>query len=118
MTARFNRPAILPGQTHKIVVGLQDGPVKIYLTVCEHNGKPMEIFINSKNSELAESMGALTIMVSRRLQDGGSVEEIAADLEEVPSAMTGHMMNGGWCPSIHARIGRELLVHVKKLEAA
>lgn len=118
MNAKFDRPAILHGQTHKIVVGLQDGPVKIYLTVCEYNGKPVEIFINSKNAEMAESMGALTIMVSRRLQDGGTVEQIAKDLEEVPSAITGHMMKGGYCPSIHARIGRELLLHTKKAVAA
>lgn len=108
------RPDVLPGTTYKIKAVTERGEITLYLTICDRLGKPFEIFVNSKNAELVEHMNVLTVFVSRMLRAGVPVELIAGDLQEIHSPFTGHMIPGcGWCASLYARIGRQLLDHAR-----
>jgi hypothetical protein len=109
------RPDVLPGKTYKIKAVTERGDITLYLTICDHFGVPFEIFVNSKNAELVEHMSVLTVFVSRMLRAGMPVEDIAADLEEIHSPFTGHLVPGsGWCASLYARIGQQLLLHARQ----
>jgi len=108
------RPEILTGQTHKIKIPTTDGEFSFYITINFQDGKPFEVFINSRNARYAEHMAALTLMVSRMLQHGFDLHAIGQDLLLIHSPETGHMARGGFVPSLYARIGRILLDSVKE----
>ena len=104
-----DRPYQLPGQTVQIDVPLSEGFVTVFLTITYHDGRPHEVFIHTKHPQLNEHMALMTLLISRMLQGGFSLEVIAQDLASIESAFTGHMTREGYCPSLAARIARELL---------
>ncbi|HEB77534.1 MAG TPA: hypothetical protein ENI90_03270 [Methylothermaceae bacterium] len=108
MTETKERPFELFGKTVKIDAHLADGTVAVFLTINYKDGRPFEVFINTANPQLNEHMAVMTLLISRMLQGGFSLEVIAEDLFSVESAFTGHMAAGGFHPSLAARIGREL----------
>lgn len=110
------RPDVLTGQTHKFKIMTADGEFSFYVTVNFSDGKPFEVFVNSRNARYAEHMAALTVMVSRMLQRGFELKEIANDLLLIHSPETGHLARGGFVPSLHARIGKVLLESLNKDE--
>lgn len=115
MSTPRQRPEVLTGATYKIRIDASNGKITCYITINnDEDGKPFEVFINSKNTELAEHLAALTVMLSRMLQNGIDVADIVNDLSEIASPYTGHLIKGGWCPSIYARIGKVLESHNAK----
>lgn len=107
------RSQVLAGETTKVKINLMSGTsVTFYITVnYNEDSEPFEVFVNVKDSEYWEHLVATTVLISRLLQAGVSVHTIAADLRQIESPKTGHMMDGGkgWCPSIYARIGMVLM---------
>jgi len=112
------RPDVLTGQTHKIKIPTTDGEFSFYITLNFSEGKPFEVFINSRNARYAEHMAALTVLISRMLQRGFELPEIAQDLLLIHSPETGHMARGGFIPSLYARIGQVLLESVNEYQEA
>jgi|SRR5579859_1666884 len=110
-----SRPELMTGVTAKIKAVIADGvEVKIYCTVNYHEGKPYEVFANTNNAKLWEHLAVVTLMISRLLQAGVSPEQIAHDLNQIHSPVTGHMAPGGYAPSIYARLGSVLLHETAK----
>lgn len=116
-SGRTVRPEILQSKTYKIKIQGMDGVIKLFITICDLNGKPYEIFINTKNSDLVEHLSVTMIMVSYMMQKDEPVNEIARRLGEIHSPFTSHFKTGaeggGSCPSLYARIGEVLLKHVE-----
>jgi len=111
------RPDQLASVTYKIDVTASDGEnITVYLTIADHQGKPFELFINSKNAKLVEHLNVLTVFGSRLLRLDAPVDELVADLMEITSPFTGHMKRGGWCNSLYARIGEALQAHARALD--
>lgn len=112
-----NRPDVLAGATYKVKIPTSSGDsLSFYVTVNDQDREPFEVFVNCKNAEYAEHMNALTVMVSRMLRAGIPVTDIAEDLQAIHSPFTGHMMRGGWCTSVYARIGKTLIEHKRQLD--
>lgn len=112
MINKTKRSEVLPGQTYKIKAPNAQGEyTNIYLTVNEEDGKPYEVFINCSDTSLYETLAVAMILVSRLIQKGASLEEIAGDLAQVQSAYTAHMDGSQWFPSLIARIGAQLRSH-------
>lgn len=100
------RPELLCGETHKLKFTNSDGvELSFYVTVNLDGDKPVEVFVNVRDATYWEHLVAVTVGISRQLQAGIPVGTIAADLKQIHSPKTGHMMKGGWSPSIYARIG-------------
>lgn len=114
MTERASRPVVLPGNTYKTRIQARDAELNVYITICDFEGKPYELFLNCKDAGLVEHMNAISLLVSRMLQAGIDPEDIAGDLASIHSPMTGHFMPGGYCPSLAARIGGVLREHMKQ----
>lgn len=106
------RPDILQGVTYKAEI---DGekPFPIYITINSHEGKPFEVFIRLDDPDLFEWMVALTLMITRSLRAGETLQAIAQELIEIHSPATRHFIpgGGGECPSLAARIGKVLQGH-------
>ena len=110
---RGRRPEVLPGFTHKFKApNAQQEWINIYLTVNEDDdGVPFEVFINCSDSTIYEMLSVSMVLMSRLLQRGATLEEIADDLRQVQSAHTQHMHGNTWYPSLVARLGATLRDH-------
>lgn len=116
-TESKGRPLTLPGTTYKTRVQTRDGDLNVYITICELDGRPYELFLNCKDAALMEHMNAMSLLVSRMFQAGISPEDIASDLMSIHSPVTGHFVHGGYCPSLAARIGGTIRDHAAAVMA-
>ena len=110
------RPEVLDSKTHKLKFSLPDGrDVSFYVTIgfVEEN-RPWEVFVNVRDAHFWEHLVAVTVMVSRLLQSGTSLQTVVDDLKQIHSPNTGHFAIGGWSPSIYARIGSVLGKYIPK----
>lgn len=109
------RPEALSGTTRKFVVETEDHAYPVFVTINEQDGRPFEVFIRTDHPQLYEWITALTLLVTRLLRQGDSLEVIAAELQSVhSSATTMHFLpSGEQCISMVARIGRVLAEHRK-----
>ena len=114
--ASASRSETLHGATYKVRLVDED---KLYIIINEQDGKPFEIFIRHDAPELFEWTAALTVLITRLLRAGQPLEAIAAELQEIHSPTTGHMVPGthDHCPSYVARIGQVLQEHAERLQA-
>lgn len=104
----MTRPEKLCGETHKVKFHtLEDGDVSFYVTInCDDEGLPVEVFFNVKDSKYWEHLVVVSTMISRLLQAGIPLPDIAEDLCQVHSPRTGHIAPGkGYVGSVYARIG-------------
>jgi len=99
------RPERLEGPT--FCVRLDDGR-PLFVTVNEMDGRPVEVFVRIDDPELFEWITVLTLMISRALRCGESLETIAEDLMQIHSPRTNHFHRGHRFPSLAARIGTVL----------
>ena len=101
------------GPTYKIRVALPDRVEKIYLTVNHRDGQPFEIFIRADRPELFEWITLAARYVSRDLQRGRPLTDVAAEMIAIHSQGSSmHVLaNGSQCYSLVERIGRELAKH-------
>lgn len=116
MEQNFKRPLELPNTTYKIKPSIIDEAV--YITICEHEGVPVEVFINSKNMQNYQWISALTRLLSSVLRHGlerGAFPEYAIkDLVETHDPTGGYYRSDGdkcWVPSIVAHIGLVIREH-------
>ena len=105
----------LPGATYKIVVESPERRYRIYVTINEQNGVPFEVFVRCDHPQLYEWITALTLLVSKLLQDGWQLGEIGRELQIIHSGATSaHFLpGGGRCLSMVARIGAVLEQHAR-----
>ncbi len=108
----------LEGPTYKIKVTLPDRVERLYLTVNHQDGKPYEIFIRVDRPELLEWITLTAVQVSRALQHGRPLADIAADMLAIHSG--GHSLHvlpdGLQCYSLVERLGRQLAQHAAGIQ--
>jgi len=109
------RPDILDGATYELVV---DDDVSIFVTINSSDGKPFEVFVRDDDAALYEWIAALTILITRLLRAGQSLQDIGSELEEIHGPESRHMIPGTniQSPSFVARVGRILRIHAQKLQ--
>lgn len=110
------RPYALSGITYALLVsnGHQD-MVKVFLTLCERDGRLSEVFINTKDEHLHGRVDALMMFLTRLLQDGKTIESIVEDLQNIFDPTGGHFLKGGrYAKSVEAHIGYVLQDHVTR----
>jgi len=108
-----NRPENLPSTTYKIKPPNID--TAIYITISDHDGKPVELFINSKHMQSFPWISYLTRTVSTRLQGGENVRKIIAEMAETYDTEGGYIIpksKGKSANSIVDHIGKVLEMHV------
>lgn len=114
----LERPEILPGVTYRLSVPNGRGDmIDINLTVNELDGRPFEVFLETRDATTMEMLGVSMVLISRLLRLGVPLETVAQDLAEVVSAHTAHFAKQSWCPSLIARIGLVLKSHESRRQA-
>ena len=114
--ALAKRDASLSGFTYKLT--WPNSPA-FYVTINDDaDGRPFEIFVNSKNLEARAWTDALTRMISGIFRRGGDISFVSEELKEVFDARGGHWKDGKYCPSLLAAIGGVIEEHVRRDGAA
>ena len=105
------RELILNGPTYEIRT--PEG-AELKVTINEQNGQPFEIFVQCDDAVIYQWVALATILITRLLRDGHSLNQIADEMQEIHCPSTGHYIPGtrDWCPSLIARIGRTLKQHM------
>lgn len=106
----LQRTPDLDGVTSKMK--WRDDP-SYYLTVNKtSDGKPFEIFINSKSTVHTQWIAAVTRLVTAIFRRGGNVEFVADQLIEVTDPNGGSWIGGKYVPSLVAMLGHKLKEHI------
>lgn len=92
-----SRPDDLPGRTYRRKIGADPA---FYVTVCDRDGAPYELFVSIDASDKHEWAVALGRNVSMMLREGIGAARIAVDLAKVWPAD-----GGGWLEGAGRRIG-------------
>jgi len=103
------RPVALDSKTYKRKINTSDGvELNVYVTICEFDGAPYEMFLNCTDARFAEFTAVAMILASRLLRAGVAASVIAEDLETIHSPFTGHFSKAtsSFCPSLAASIGQ------------
>ncbi len=107
------RPVALDGQTYKMK--WPGYPHAIYVTVNDDaEGRPFEVFFNTKGQEHAAWMQALSRTISAVFRRGGDVRFIAQELSEVYDPKGGAFIDQTYVPSMVAQIGLILEKHMNR----
>lgn len=104
------RPKALNGRTYKLRSPSYEEA--LYVTINDYDGRPFEIFINSKNMESFQWILALTRVTSAVFR---SVDDPRFLLEEFASVWDpkgGAFIGGKFVPSIVAQIGQVIEEHL------
>lgn len=108
------RPDCLSGSTYKIK--WPSWSSALYLTVNhDENGRPFEVFIQSKDARHQEWITALTIMISAYMRRGWNASFIPRELMQVHSTHDSAWIGGKFYGSLVHRIGDVLQQHYQKL---
>lgn len=103
------RSSVMGGKTYKLA--WPNSPA-FYITINDDaDGRPFEIFINSKNLEAYAWTLALTRMISAIWRRGGNTAFVQDELKAVFDPRGGSWMNGVYCPSLLAAIGGVIEQH-------
>ncbi len=102
---------VMPSVTYRFCVHTTSGAIEVYATLCERDGLPCQVTLTTKSAEYAEYLNAVESLITLLFQSGVEIHDIANALRSVHSAFTGHLVKGGWCPSLAARLGQVLLDH-------
>ena len=106
--SEIERPEVLDGKTYKIK--LPD--FAMYVTINDLNGKPYEIFVESKNLDHFQWVKALTRLASMALREGCPASLVAQEMKEIHDGLGGRLKKGGGRHnSIVAQIGDILEQH-------
>lgn len=101
----------LQGKTYKVKTPLTDHA--LYITINDMDGRPFEIFFNSKSMEHFQWIIALSRVLSAVFRKGGDVSFLVEELENVFDPKGGYFKKGGkYMPSLVAEIGDVLRTHL------
>ena len=106
--SEIERPEALYGATYKIKLP----EFAMYVTINDLNGKPYEIFVESKNLDHFQWVKALTRLASMALREGCPASLVAQEMKEIHDGLGGRLKKGGGRHnSIVAQIGDILEQH-------
>lgn len=104
------RPPVLSGKTYKIAKSpLSESALYVTLNDCE--GKPFEIFLNSKDTRHYQWIIALTRVISSVFRKGGDCTFLIEELKNIFDPNGGYFKKGHYIPSLVAEIGEVLEQH-------
>ena len=104
------RPSVLSGKTYKIAKSpLSESALYVTLNDCE--GKPFEIFLNSKDTRHYQWIIALTRVISSVFRKGGDCTFLIEELKNIFDPNGGYFKKGHYVPSLVAEIGEVLEQH-------
>ena len=109
--APAGRPDVLTGTTTKVT---WPGSVHAYYVTVnvDHDGRPFELFVTSKNVDGADLMVGMTRMVSAVMRRAGDLAFVVEELKAVADPKGGQWYNGRLVPSLLHVIGSILEPHV------
>lgn len=103
----------LNGTTYKIKQPTQDHA--LYVTINDMDGKPFEIFLNSKDVEHHQWTSALTRVISAVFRKSDDVSFLADELKSIVDPCgKGYFKKGKYVPSLIAEVGEVLERHLTK----
>jgi len=105
------RPSIVEGKTYKLKWPSRDAA--LYVTINNLDGKPYEIFVNSRSAENAEWMTALTRMISSVMRQTSDIKFVPDELMQVASAHDSNWVNGRFFQSLVAYLGYVIKCHIE-----
>jgi len=111
--ALVERPEELPGKTYKLKTPLAEAA--LYVTVNDCDGKPFELFINSKDMQHYQWIVALTRVISAVLRHGGDSSFLIEELKSIQNPSGGYFKGGKYVASLVAEIGGVLEKHLTDL---
>lgn len=109
----LQRTETLSGTTYKVKTPLSEHA--LYVTINDLDGRPFEIFINSKAMDHFQWTVALTRVISAVFRHGGEVNFLIEELKSVFDPRGGAFFKGKYVPSLVAAIGDILERHLVKL---
>lgn len=105
-----DRPSKLSGTTYKL--RWPSWSAALYVTINDdEEGRPFEIFIQSKDSRYQEWITALTVMISAHLRRGGDNSFIPEELEAMHSAYDSAWVKGKHYGSLVQYLGAVIREH-------
>jgi ribonucleoside-diphosphate reductase alpha chain len=107
------RPEELPGKTYKLKTPLSDAA--LYIAINDLDGKPFEVFINSKDMRHYQWTVALTRVMSAVFRHGGDCSFLVEELQAIQDPSGGYFKKGRYVPSLVAEIGGILEQHLTGL---
>jgi ribonucleoside-diphosphate reductase alpha chain len=110
LTPDYKREGMLHGVTHKLRWPGLSSPVFVTINHLS-DGKPVEVFISSKNDHYNEWAVAMSVMISKLLQAGVSANEVGDQLGEITLSHNGAFMDERHYGSIIAKIGELIKNH-------
>lgn len=107
------REQVLPGKTYKITSPSSEGA--LYVTINDHDGRPFEIFVNSKDTRHFQWVTVLTRVMSAVFRNGGDCSFLIDELRSIFDPNGGYFKKGKFMPSLVAEIGDVLEAHLTGL---
>jgi hypothetical protein len=107
------RESVLPGKTYKIKSPSSDSA--LYVTINDHDGRPFEIFVNSKDTRHFQWVTVLTRVMSAVFRNGGECSFLIEELRSIFDPNGGYFKKGKFMPSLVAEIGDVLETHLTGL---
>ena len=99
---RPSRPFALSGETYKLRTQVYTHA--FYVTINDLNGKPFEMFINSKNNNIVVWIGAFTLMASAIFRAVPNIDFLVKEMLQAVDPMGGHHAHQTHHESIVAEI--------------
>ena len=106
----MERQPVLAGRTYKIAKSPLSESA-IYITLNDHDGKPFEVFINSKDTKHYQWTIALTRVISAVFRKGGDCTFLIEELKSINDPNGGYFNKNHYVPSLVAEIGGVLEQH-------
>jgi ribonucleoside-diphosphate reductase alpha chain len=109
----MERPEELTGKTYKLKTPLAEAA--LYVTINDCDGKPLELFINSKDMKNYQWVVALTRVISAVFRNGGDSSFLIEELKSIYDPHGGYLKRGKYIPSLVAEIGGIIEKHLTGL---
>ncbi len=107
----LERAEKLSGSTYKIRWPSMSSA--LYLTInSDDQGRPFEVFLNSKDAKYHDWATALTVMITSIFRKGGDISFVAKELQQIESLHDSAFVNKQHHPSLVAYIGKVLEEHI------